>query len=44
MGNAEAEVQQAATRVTASNQDEGFALAIERYVLGGGDDEDGQGA
>jgi Cof subfamily protein (haloacid dehalogenase superfamily) len=45
MGNAGGEVQHAATQVTASNQDEGFALAIERYVLGDDErDEDGQGA
>jgi hydroxymethylpyrimidine pyrophosphatase-like HAD family hydrolase len=37
MGNASEEVKAAATHVTASNQDEGFAIAIERYVLGGGD-------
>ena len=34
MGNAGEEVQQAATEVTDSNEAEGFALAIERYVLG----------
>jgi Cof subfamily protein (haloacid dehalogenase superfamily) len=34
MGNASPEVQRAAQRVTASNDDEGFALAIERFVLG----------
>jgi Cof subfamily protein (haloacid dehalogenase superfamily) len=34
MGNASREVQRAARRVTASNDEEGFALAIERYVLG----------
>jgi len=34
MGNAGEEVQRAATRVTASNEQEGFALAIERFVLG----------
>jgi Cof subfamily protein (haloacid dehalogenase superfamily) len=34
MGNAEEEVQHAATQVTESNEDEGFAIAIERYVLG----------
>jgi Cof subfamily protein (haloacid dehalogenase superfamily) len=34
MGNAERDVQRAARRVTASNSDEGFALAIERFVLG----------
>jgi Cof subfamily protein (haloacid dehalogenase superfamily) len=33
MGNASAEVQGAATFVTASNTEEGFALAMERFVL-----------
>ena len=33
MGNAGHEVQRAARRVTASNQDEGFAKAVERYIL-----------
>jgi Cof subfamily protein (haloacid dehalogenase superfamily) len=33
MGNASAEVQRAARRVTASNEDEGFAKAIEQFVL-----------
>jgi Cof subfamily protein (haloacid dehalogenase superfamily) len=33
MGNASLEVQRAARRVTSSNEDEGFARAIERYVL-----------
>jgi Cof subfamily protein (haloacid dehalogenase superfamily) len=33
MGNASREVQRAARRVTSSNEDEGFAVAIERYVL-----------
>jgi Cof subfamily protein (haloacid dehalogenase superfamily) len=33
MGNAGPQVQQAATYVTASNEDDGFAEAIERYVL-----------
>lgn len=33
MGNASREVQRAARRVTASNQQEGFAKAIERFVL-----------
>jgi Cof subfamily protein (haloacid dehalogenase superfamily) len=33
MGNASREVQRAARRVTSSNEDEGFALGIERYVL-----------
>jgi Cof subfamily protein (haloacid dehalogenase superfamily) len=36
MGNAEREVQRAARRVTASNEDEGFAKAIEQFVLPGG--------
>jgi Cof subfamily protein (haloacid dehalogenase superfamily) len=36
MGNAGAEVKRAATRVTESNEHEGFALAIEKFVLGGG--------
>jgi Cof subfamily protein (haloacid dehalogenase superfamily) len=36
MGNAGEDVQRAATRVTASNDEEGFALAIERLVLGAG--------
>jgi Cof subfamily protein (haloacid dehalogenase superfamily) len=39
MGNAEEDVQHAATHVTESNEDEGFAIAIERYVLGGDDGE-----
>ena len=33
MGNAGPEVQRAARRVTASNEDEGFAHAVERFVL-----------
>jgi len=33
MGNASHEVQRAARRVTTSNEDEGFANAIERFVL-----------
>ncbi len=33
MGNAGREVQRAARRVTASNDEDGFALAIERFVL-----------
>jgi hydroxymethylpyrimidine pyrophosphatase-like HAD family hydrolase len=33
MENSSAEVQSAADRVTASNAEEGFALAIERFVL-----------
>ncbi len=36
MGNADREVQRAARRVTALNEDEGFAKAIERFVLPGG--------
>jgi hydroxymethylpyrimidine pyrophosphatase-like HAD family hydrolase len=35
MGNASPEVQRAARRVTTSNEQEGFAKAIERFVLGG---------
>jgi hypothetical protein len=35
MGNASPEVQQAADLVTDSNEDEGFAKAIERFILGG---------
>jgi Cof subfamily protein (haloacid dehalogenase superfamily) len=35
MGNAGPEVQRAARRVTASNEQDGFAKAIERFVLGG---------
>jgi len=34
MGNSDRDVQRAARRVTASNSEEGFALAIERFVLG----------
>jgi Cof subfamily protein (haloacid dehalogenase superfamily) len=33
MGNASHQVQQAARRVTTSNQDEGFASAVERFIL-----------
>ena len=33
MGNADPQVQRAARRVTASNQDNGFAEAVNRYVL-----------
>ncbi|HUA74765.1 MAG TPA: Cof-type HAD-IIB family hydrolase [Solirubrobacteraceae bacterium] len=36
MGNAGREVQRAARRVTASNDEDGFALAIEKFVLGDG--------
>jgi Cof subfamily protein (haloacid dehalogenase superfamily) len=35
MGNAGTEVQRAARHVTASNEQEGFAKAMERFVLGG---------
>ena len=35
MGNASPEVQRAARRVTTTNQDEGFANAVERFVLQG---------
>jgi Cof subfamily protein (haloacid dehalogenase superfamily) len=34
MGNASLEVQRAAKYVTTSNEDEGFANAVERYILG----------
>jgi hydroxymethylpyrimidine pyrophosphatase-like HAD family hydrolase len=34
MGNASTEVQKQARFVTASYKDEGFAKAVERYVLG----------
>jgi Cof subfamily protein (haloacid dehalogenase superfamily) len=37
MGNANDQVQHSARRVTASNEDEGFAKAVERYILGGPD-------
>jgi Cof subfamily protein (haloacid dehalogenase superfamily) len=33
MGNASPDVQRAARRVTASNEQEGFAMAVEKYVL-----------
>jgi Cof subfamily protein (haloacid dehalogenase superfamily) len=33
MGNAEADVQAAASEVTASNEDEGFANAVEQFIL-----------
>ncbi|HEX3710579.1 MAG TPA: Cof-type HAD-IIB family hydrolase [Pseudolabrys sp.] len=35
MGNAGPEVQRSANVVTGSNRDEGFAHAVERYILGG---------
>lgn len=36
MGNAGVEVQRAATHVTASNDDDGFAAAVDRYILPAG--------
>jgi hydroxymethylpyrimidine pyrophosphatase-like HAD family hydrolase len=33
MGNASADVQAKASAVTASNEDEGFAKAVERFIL-----------
>jgi Cof subfamily protein (haloacid dehalogenase superfamily) len=36
MGNASEDVQKAARRVTASNDDDGFARAVEQFILGGG--------
>jgi hydroxymethylpyrimidine pyrophosphatase-like HAD family hydrolase len=33
MGNADMQVQRCARRVTASNEEEGFAKAMERFVL-----------
>jgi Cof subfamily protein (haloacid dehalogenase superfamily) len=36
MGNASPEVQRAADLVTDSNREEGFANAVERFILGGG--------
>jgi len=33
MGNADREVQRAARRVTSSNEDDGFAKAVERFIL-----------
>ncbi len=35
MGNASTEVQRAAHRVTSSNTEDGFAEAVERYILAG---------
>jgi Cof subfamily protein (haloacid dehalogenase superfamily) len=35
MGNADREVQRAARRVTTSNEEEGFATAVERFILPG---------
>jgi len=34
MGNASSEVQRAARRVTTSNEDEGFANAVDRFIVG----------
>jgi Cof subfamily protein (haloacid dehalogenase superfamily) len=34
MGQSEGEVQRAARQITASNEDEGFAQAVERFILG----------
>jgi len=34
MGNAEPEVKQSAHEVTASNEEDGFAIAVERFILG----------
>ena len=39
MGNASCEVQRAARHVTTSNEEEGFANAVDRFILGG----EGQG-
>ena len=36
MGNASPQVQRKADFVTDSNSDDGFANAIERFILGGG--------
>jgi len=36
MGNADSQVQRAARRVTDSNENEGFAKAVERFVLTSG--------
>jgi Cof subfamily protein (haloacid dehalogenase superfamily) len=36
MGNAQADVKRAARRVTSSNTEEGFASAVERFILPGG--------
>ena len=33
MGNASAQVQRAARRVTSGNDDEGFAAAVDRFLL-----------
>jgi hydroxymethylpyrimidine pyrophosphatase-like HAD family hydrolase len=39
MGNASPEVQRTARHVTTSNEDEGFANAVEWYILGSGPPE-----
>ena len=36
MGQSDRDVQRAARRVTASNEEEGFATAVERFILGAG--------
>jgi Cof subfamily protein (haloacid dehalogenase superfamily) len=36
MGNASPEVQRAARRITTSNEDQGFANAVDRFILSGG--------
>jgi hypothetical protein len=33
MGNADDDVKAAAQHVTASNEEEGFAMAVERFIL-----------
>ena len=38
MGNSSPQVQRAARRVTDTNENEGFAKAVEKFVLGGGSD------
>jgi hypothetical protein len=35
MGNGSAEVRRAADLVTGNNRDDGFANAVERFILGG---------
>jgi Cof subfamily protein (haloacid dehalogenase superfamily) len=41
MGNADSSVQRSARRVTLSNEDEGFAYGVERFVLGKSGSSDG---
>ena len=36
MGNASSEVQEQADQVTTSNEEEGFASAVERFILPSG--------